>query len=588
MPMSVDRRELFLTRPLMDRRVYLLAVLAIIGLGVGAQFSSHVIPDTAWSLHVAERLLHGSRLYVDVIEVNPPLVIWLNLIPAWLGAVLGASEVTLYRLGVIALCLLSAWLCGRVLRLVLQDHDPTFRRLILLLVLFALLPASREDFGEREHLLLALALPYVLLAAARARLVPVPTVLGATAGLLAGVGIALKPYFVALWLAIEAWLFFGAQIRRPAERLEGVLVALVGACYLGAVVLLTPEYLTIVRLMAGPYYHYLSNSLLITGLLGDGAPIGLFALLGFVALRGTGRRRELWTVLALATAGFYASALLQQKGWRYHFYPSLATGLVLIGVMAWDGRGPPSSWARRIYSVAVATAALLVPAFIVVACVLQMADPHAPRYEADPDLDRLLPIVREHAAGKSVMVLSSNMASSFPLVPYSGARWALRFPSVWFLVAAYQDDLFRDEPLPYRRPEGRGPLERYMADAVVADFQDAKPELILVLRSAPDRKGWGARRLDYVRYFRMDERFDRLFRDYGYVAEVGQYHLYRRGAEMNSPASSPALGRGLPPGRSIAPGVEWQAIGTENIVQAVLFSLTFGLVYCHRRRASWQ
>lgn len=577
-----------MTRLLTYRRAYLLAIVAIIGLGAGAQFSSHVIPDTAWSLYVAERLLRGSRLYVDVIEVNPPLVVWLNLVPAWLGAALGVSDVLLYRLGVIALCLLSVWLCGRVLRLDFQDHDPAFRRLIVLLVLFALLPASREDFGEREHLLLALALPYALLAAVRARRVPVPTALGATAGLLAGVGIALKPYFVALWLAIEAWLFLGARIRRPAERLEGLLVALVGACYLGAVVLLTPEYLTIVRTMAGPYYRYLSNSLLITGLLGDGATIGLFALLGYVALRGTARRRELWIVLAVATAGFYASALLQQKGWRYHFYPSLATGLVLIGVMAWDGRGPLSSLARRIYSVATATAALLVPAFIALACLLQMANPHATEYEADPDLDRLLPVVREYAVGKSVMVLSSNMASSFPLVTYSGARWALRFPSVWILVAAYQKDLFRDEPLPYRRPEEKGPLERYMADAVVADFQAAKPELVLVLRSAPDRKGWGARRLDYVRYFRMDERFDRLFGDYGYVADVGQYRIYRRGLGPPPPEPRPGTSRARSADRQIAAGVEWQGIETESIVQAVLFSLMFGLVYRRRRRASWQ
>jgi hypothetical protein len=82
--------------------------------------------------------------------------------------------------------------------------------------------------------------------------------------------------------------------------------------------------------------------------------------------------------------------------------------------------------------------------------------------------------------------------------------------------------------------------------------------------------------------------FDRLFRDYGYVAEVGQYHIYRRRAGTNPPAPSPAIDRGRPAFRSIAPGVEWQAIGTENIVQAVLFSLTFGLVYRHRRRSSWQ
>ncbi len=561
-------------------------MLIIAGLGAGAQFSSHVIPDTAWSLYVAERLLAGSRLYVDIIEVNPPLIIWLTLVPAWLSGLLGVSDVFLYRVGVIVLCLGSVGLCARVLRLAVPREDVALRRLVLLLVLFAALPAAREDFGEREHLLLALTCPYVLLAAARARRAPVPGGLGIMVGLLAGLGIALKPYFVTLWLALESWLFFAAKIRGIRKRIEGLVIVLVGVGYLGTVLLMTPEYPAIVGALGSTYFRYLTNGVALTVITGDGTAIGLFALLAYLALRPTSRRRELWTALAVATAGFYVSALIQHKGWRYHFYPSLASGLVLIGVMAWDQAELPGSFVRRIYSVATSTAALLAPAFIAVACLVQMLDPSNKRYESDPDLERLLPVVSARAAGKSVLVLSYNMASSFPLVTYSEAQWASRFPSVWMLLASYQSELFREGPLRYRPPQERVGVERFMADAVIADFEKAKPELLLVLRSGPDRPEFAARRLDYLRYFRMDPRFERLFQQYGYLQDVGQYQIYQRGADRPTPNPSPDAdwpGRRRP----IVVGVEVRPLGVDALARALAFAVIFALFYSRRAGTTW-
>src|SRR5689334_5583319 len=37
--------------------------------------------DIAWLLYVARRWLQGRELYVDVVEVNPPLIIWISALP---------------------------------------------------------------------------------------------------------------------------------------------------------------------------------------------------------------------------------------------------------------------------------------------------------------------------------------------------------------------------------------------------------------------------------------------------------------------------------------------------------------------------
>ena len=50
--------------------------------------------DVAWFLHVAQRVLDGARLYVDVIEINPPLVAWLSMPAVIVEKVSGLSQTT--------------------------------------------------------------------------------------------------------------------------------------------------------------------------------------------------------------------------------------------------------------------------------------------------------------------------------------------------------------------------------------------------------------------------------------------------------------------------------------------------------------
>ena len=510
----------------MPARVYRLVAAALVLLAVVPQWLSRTIPDTAWLLYVAGRVVDGARLYVDLVDVNPPLVVWLNVPVVLAARAAGLSDVLAYRSFVLLLALVSVAACGRVLREPLREA-PGLRRWLLLLLVFALLTLSREDYGEREHLMLALALPYVLLGVTRLKREPVPWGLAAAAGLAAGVGIALKPYFVGLWLAREAclllWLGRGYRLR-----LESLLVVLVCTAYLAAVALWSREYFDVVRLMAGPYHTFLRNSLAATALLGDGAAVPLAAMLGYAALRRHAGRPELWAVLAAATAGLYLSAVLQQKGWRYHYYPSIATGVMLLGLMALDHRRPLAGLAARAYAFIAAGVTITLGLWTVLACIVQALDPHHSRYDADPDVARLVPAVRERAGDGGFMVLSWSMASAFPLATYSGARSVSRFNHLWIPGAVYRDAIYGEGPLRYRAREEMGPLERYLGDAVVEDLEAGQPRLLLVLRPAPDQPGWGLRRLDFLKYFGQDPRFARLFARYRYVEMIGEYWLFER------------------------------------------------------------
>lgn len=508
-------------------------------LAVVPEFAGHTLPDTGWLLYAAGEVLDGARLYVDLIEVNPPLIVWLHTIPVRLARLTSLSPILAYRILVLATALFSVMVSARLMGRGAPAEAAEWRHVFVLLLLFGVLTLAREDYGEREHLLLALATPYILLTWLRAENVSVSRGEAAAIGAAAGVGIALKPYFVPLWLALELYLYFAARPRRLALRPESVAIVAVGSAYLAAVVLWTPQYFDIVRLMAAPYHAFLSNSPLVTALLGDGAALPLTAGLAYLALRERSRHPHLWAVLMVAIVALYGSAVLQQKGWRYHFYPSMAVAVVLLGMMVVDRRRAAPTATSRILSGAAATIALTIPLWTAADSVIKSLAPLDPRYDADPDLGRLIPLVRAHAEGGSVMVLSWSIASAYPLLNYSGVRSGSRFNSMWMLGAFYRDATMSAEPLRFRERDRMGPLETYFGNAVVEDLARERPRLILVLRPAPDHPEWRLRRLDFIAYFLRDPRFEGLFSRYRYLRETGEYWLFERLPEDAPPVQHP-------------------------------------------------
>src|SRR3954454_16554474 len=67
----------------------LLLLLAVVGIILFTMLRSPLKDDIAWLLYVARRWLAGRELYVDVVEVNPPLIVWFSAIPLQVASVLG-------------------------------------------------------------------------------------------------------------------------------------------------------------------------------------------------------------------------------------------------------------------------------------------------------------------------------------------------------------------------------------------------------------------------------------------------------------------------------------------------------------------
>lgn len=504
-----------------------MAWVLILVLGLVPPLLREAHTDIAWPFYLAEQMLTGARQGLDFLEVNPPLFLWLAVPPVVIERFSGLGA---WQANVLLTALLAAASLAMAYRfLVLLGVDRRQRRILLLAAGFAAFVLPRIEFAQREHLAYLVTFPYIVLSAVRLRRMSAPPGLAAIAGILGGVGFSLKPHFLLAWLLLELLMFarlgFGAL-----KRIElGALVGF-GLLYFLAVVVLVPEYLPMAFRLRPWYDRYINNGIGVTTILAG--PILLLTALVVLAQRQAAREEDsLVACLSMAFLGFLAAAILQRKGFSYHFIAASCFGLTTL-VRGWQILRP--GWSLRPSVLFSRSGLLLVLVLLVRAsadAARELANPEARRYRTDPSYPLLLPVVKQLARGQSLVVLSSNPAAGWPLARDVGATWASRYMSLWPLPAIYDGQVWARSPHLVRPnpPALRPAFETRFIDEVVADLERWRPRLIVVQEPDPEYPGWGgAKRFDYLGYFGADPRFVAWMGQYRQVDSVGGYALWLR------------------------------------------------------------
>lgn len=516
-------------RPLTSKWLPSLVACSLAVIGFIAEAVSLPTPDISFYLYGTERILEGARLYRDIIEVNPPLIFWLNLSPVLIANALHLPDVLVYRLSVVALLLGTLALSQDSLKRITEDQKQPSRAWLNVLLVFDLFALPGEAFGEREHLMFALILPYLLAIGAQAGSLQ-PIRRAWLIGLLAGIGLSLKPYFLLLLVALEAWLWVRAPKTRRL-RPEFLAAAVTIAAYGLLVYFLTPEYFEIVRPLGALYRRYLSMPILDTLIVGIGSGVPLIALLAYSALRQSGGKTAFSELLAVGATASLVVAIIQQKGWWYHFYPSDAISVVLLGVLLARASRVTTSLSRQVYALGAAGALIFVTLSALGRCLTVALHPMDQKFIRYPEFFQLQRLVRERAAGRTVMVWSFNNRSAFPLVPSAGAKWGSSFPHLWLVPASYWESMEKQGPIRFRPLAERTWAERFLDSVMVSDMQRRPPELLLILRPSQDTTAIAFRRLDFRAYFAEDPRIARMLNCYRYIDRIGVHDVYQRSTE---------------------------------------------------------
>jgi hypothetical protein len=532
----LDRALDALQRRTLERRGAAWGLALALGAASTVIVLTHYInDDAAWCYYVAGRVLDGARLYDEILDINPPLFFYFSLPPAawarlWSG--LDPRWLTLYVCGWVALCLA---LCRARLRAL--DVPEAARRFMLLALVVLLVPFY--DFGQREHLMLLLVSPYVLAVAARAcgRAPGTRTLLAL--GLLAGVGLAFKPFFLAVWAGLEAYLWFARRQGPPWRRPENAAIALVLGSYALALALLTPGYFAVAGMAWQVYGAF--NASVLQLVLYPTTLLGVLALALWGSARGfriaAGDRpaapgdgdTALGDVLAVATAAWLISALVQQKGFSYHFYPASVGALWLL-IVALPRVAARAPLLRRPLRAAAATAGLFVVLAFAAIAAGRLAGVDLLPHPDKALMDDLVRVIRAHSApGDAVFFFSTAMPPAWPVIAYTGSDWPVRFQHLWPLPGLYADAQRDATPFPYHPPAQQSALERFMVEATLADLQ-RRPPAVIAVDTSPVMLGLGRTTFDFREYFGQEPAFARWWTQYAPVDTIGPYVIYVRQA----------------------------------------------------------
>jgi hypothetical protein len=486
--------------------------------------------DVAALLQFAERMLHGERLYVDLVDINPPAIFVLDAVPVALAEALGLPVVPTFISAVLALCALSFWLSTGLLTRLGEGRRALGGLLWPAVLAFVLVGYPLHSFGQREHLLLIFTLPYALAAAARADGHAPPARLVTGTALFVLLGITLKPYFALVPLALELLVLaragWGACWRSSAPWL------ILGACvaYVIAVRAWLPEYFTVVLPLVAQCYEQLDAATMLGLFTKDQVPALLLPLIPLAVIAFRLPEARLSRVMACFTLAATGAGILQGKGWDYHFFAARAGLVLTFGAVIVDGL---SRLARAsVLAGALRTAAPIGIAVSVMAAIFAFSgvlNPpfKGPRNFVNTAASRFLPVVQANAADRPVLWLTTSIYPQFPVLDYTHSPLAMPFMSLWMLPALYGPESASNGSVHYRAPAAMDASERLVWRGVVDAFVRQKPALVIV----EDARREGAFRglpFDYLAYFTRDPAFAGEWAHYAPLTTVDNATIYRR------------------------------------------------------------
>ncbi len=476
----------------MPRRLLPMGLVALLfAAQIFIRFQSSLIHDTAWYLYVAQGLLHGKKLYLDFVEVNPPLGMWLVVPPVWLAERTGLASVACFYSYLFAITAIVLALCWRYAMTEVRSS----RALMLLATSAILLFAPGNNFGQREHFMVLLFLPWVIL-----RMQHAPQAKGwerVLVGAAAGLAIALKPHAIFAPLCVEATLCFQQRNWRQAVAVENAAALAAVLAYGAAIAIFTPEFfggiIGLGRTAYLPYYGYPLPVVLM-----DAKWAVIFMALGFLGIAD--KRVQIYWAAAL---GFLVSYFLQNKGFTYHILPATIFALLACAASLQAGFASP-----RFKTMATATIGLAALALLV-------SEPQ--EYEQNRDISSRIEALRGPEV-QSIFIASNRFAHAFPYVVEQHLDWASRLPTQW--LVPYVSDHWKPGESTH------DPIVAKALDWTMEDFANLKPDLVAIDNTKAQRAAMGS--FEFLKFWNEDPRFAALWQNYRLASEQGDILIYQR------------------------------------------------------------
>lgn len=431
----------------------MIATLAVAVIGIVIQcLWMPIDSDVSWLITVCERLLGGDRLYVDIIEVNPPASVWMYLPLVWFSHAIAARPEAIVAGTFVVGSLASIF---ATMKLTSRLDRPPAPIWVAPALAFITLVLPMGLFAQREHAALLLALPAFATLALIAEGKRLSSAALLSSGFAAGLIVVIKPPFLLAVAAPALWAAWKCRSIRPiiAPIAAGIVATVL---YAVAVAGLAPAYFGLLSVIGRTYapMHEVLWKVVV------GPTLYPAVCLALAALLRPPRIPLLATAFGLGSAGFVLAAILQAKNYPNHLLPG--TGLAIAALIVVMVEAGVETVRRLTVFAALAT--------IVAGAMYQWAIRPQPAVEA-----AVRSVAPPHP---TVIALSPQLRTGHPLTRNIGGRWVGSSAGLFTAAGALFVGL---------KDQGARKAYRADIDSFVTDVARHRPDIVLVDR---DSKHW--------------------------------------------------------------------------------------------------
>lgn len=408
----------------------ILTVLAYVVQSVGA-----LSGDAGSLLYDTQLMLTGGTYVRDFFETNPPMIFYLYVPVIYFVKLTTIDLASAFRLYVCLLIFFSSCCCIHLLTRIFSEQKDKINLVVFVIVLlFILLFLPGFEFGQREHFFMIFFFPYLFASVLRFDRHSISPVFAILIGILAGLGIGLKPYFLFPIVLVE--LYFIVNKRWFAWlRIESVTCMAVLILYLISIVVYHPLYIhPMLPMISDLYFISTHESWAVIFSRFSVIYCCVIWMLYFFVHRKS--RSTLMTIVMLALTGMIAAFIVPRSAWFYHVLPALGLSCLLAwlyssSIIQYQFQNSARTVFDRGVFIIAGMVIFIIPFFYAVVNTTKSV-----LEKIDPNQQTLRAYVQASPLPHKLFCFSANTTvDCFPIVYDTHAEFAGRFP--FLLVVAW-------------------------------------------------------------------------------------------------------------------------------------------------------
>lgn len=506
-----------------------LLVASVFALGIVVQLHGLLGTDMSWLMHATKRFLVGGSYSEDLYEINPPMVLYIHVVPVLLAKYFKISFIAAFRIYIFSLIFFSLVLCSILLQKIIRPTQTLLYVALMLVIALneVLLPGMA--FGQREHITTLLILPYLLSLTIFSMNRALDRKLSIFMSILAGIGFLIKPHFIFALIFCELYCLIRTKKYTRIFRAENIIILFIFILYGASLFIVTPDYFTLV-----PYIRDFYSLFFHTPFCWEMIFLNLkvFLVIGTVIFYFFTRKeienKALATILLLSMLGFFISYAGEPLYLSYHTIPMITLSILLVTLLLIEyliklyGDQPfhPNNFSLDfLVFAAIGLVILSIPTYLIYGeTKLVFVN------KKNAFMNYLIPYTKNIKPGEKIYSLSTFPGLTYPLVDYAGLETASRYECLWTLINIYHLSTLNTAAASLAHDA----QQKTLIKAVTEDIQKNKPTLVFVDNSI----GWQENvYFNYLQFFLQSATFREVWKNYTYVASVKNITIYRRKVE---------------------------------------------------------